>query len=455
VIDDRTIVAPATPRGEGGLAVIRLSGSGARDLLLQVFRPKNRKATLPSHQLTYGHVFAGEELVDEVMAVIMLGPRTFTREDVAEIHCHGGPVTVQRILELLIQKGADLAKPGEFTLRAFMNGRLDLAQAEAVADLIHSRSEAAQRVALGQLDGQLSRRLHAFRSELLHLLALVEAHIDFLDDDIEPPDMRELGRQAAEVAQEIQLLMTGFSAGRLLQEGLRILILGKPNVGKSSLLNALLGQSRAIVTALAGTTRDTIEESLVLDGLPVRLIDTAGLRQTEDQIEMEGVSRARDKVVSADLVLLVVDGSRPVDADDLLALQSCPVGKTLLVVNKADLPQYGEFPATYRDLPSVFVGAKDEVNLLGLVATIKKLVVGSGFAECSESTLVYERRHFQALTRAHECLGRFLKGCGVALGYEFLAMELREALSALGEITGETTPDQVLDEIFSRFCIGK
>lgn len=452
---DQTIVALATPRGEGGLAVIRLSGPLAECLLLQAFRPQNSCATLLSHQLTYGHIYSGDDLIDEVMAVLMRAPRTFTREDVAEIHCHGGPVVVQRVLELLVRLGATLARPGEFTLRAFLNGRLDLTQAEAVAALIHSRSEAAQRVALGQLGGQLSKKIYTFRDELLQLLALIEAHIDFLEDDIEPPDLHVLGLQATGVHGQIQMLIDGFSSGRLLQEGLRVLILGKPNVGKSSLLNALLGQSRAIVTEMAGTTRDTIEESLVLDGLPVRLIDTAGLRKTEDLVEKEGVERARDKVASADLVLLVLDGSKPVDEDDLLALKSCPSAKTLLVLNKMDLPQQLELPAECLGLPLVQVGAKNGVNLDGLVSSVKKLVVGPGVGEGVESVLVYERRHFQALIRAQEGLDRFLQGCGLNVGFEFLALELREALAALGEITGETTPDQVLDEIFSKFCIGK
>lgn len=453
---ETTIVAQATPPGEGGLAVIRLSGAKAEALLMRFFAPSTPLEKLFSHQLYHGrlHNLMGEVL-DEVMAVIMRAPRTFTREDVAEVHCHGGPLIVQRILDLFISAGAVLAQPGEFTLRAFLNGRIDLTQAEAVADLIHARSESAQRVALSQLDGKLSRTITSYRQQVVDLLALVEAHIDFLDDDIDPPGPDSLCRKAQIVVDQIDELMAGFNSGRMMQEGLRILLAGKPNVGKSSLLNYLLGESRAIVSDAAGTTRDTIEESLLLHDLPVRLIDTAGLRQSNDPVEREGVRRAREKVAGADLVLLMVDGSRPLDQDDLLALESCQNQNRLLVINKEDLAQPATLPEPWGDLSQVNVSAKTGLHVDQLVLSIKDLVGFNAGHDSAESAMLYERRHYQSFLQTNACLKRFISCCKAGFGFELLALDLRDALQSLGQITGETTPDQILDQIFSKFCIGK
>ena len=450
-----TIVAPATPPGEGGIAVIRLSGSDAETLLQRIFRPTATISQFTSHQLYHGRIVDSQgSAIDEVLAVVMRAPRSFTREDVVEVHCHGGPLLVGRILDLLIDQGARLARPGEFTLRAFLNGRLDLARAEAVIDLIHARSVAAGNLALRQLDGEVSRAIYGLRDSLVGMLAEVEAWIDFPEEDLGVSGLRHLQQQAVGIGARIDALLAGFAVGRALREGLSLLIVGPPNVGKSSLLNVLLGENRAIVTDLPGTTRDTIEEPLVLGGFPLRVVDTAGIRESSDPVEAEGVRRTRAKVAGADLILLVIDGSHPVGSGDQDALALCFGRPTLLVVNKADIGTL-ELPPAWQELLRVTVSTHTGLGLEQLRESVIELVRGSGGGNGDDGVLVSDRRHREALVRCHGFLDRFREGIGAAREPEFLALELREGLAALGEITGETTPDQVLEQIFSRFCIGK
>lgn len=453
---DDTIIAPATPPGEGGVAILRLSGPRAEEYLSRFFRPSGRgRAPFESHFLQHGRIeTAGGDLVDEVLAVVMRRPRSFTREDVAEVHCHGGPQVVRRLLDLFLAAGARLARPGEFTLRAFLNGRFDLTQAEAVIDVIRASSETACRLALRQLEGRLSREVRGFREEIVDLLALVEAYIDFPDEDIELPHRELLGTAASRCKGGIDRLLANFDAGRTLREGLAVLILGRPNVGKSSLLNALLGETRAIVTDIPGTTRDTIEETLTLAGIPLRLIDTAGIRTTFDPVEGEGVRRAREKAATADLVLLAIDGSRSLQEEDRLALEACGPSRTLLVVNKTDLPQT-RLPSPFSELPAVHVSARTGAGMEVLVREMVARVTGGAGVEQFDSVLISDRRHQEALVRAREAIDRFESGLGAEEAPEYLAIDLRQALLAIGEVTGETTPDEVLDRIFSRFCIGK
>ena len=450
-----TIVAPATPPGEGGVGILRLSGAQAESLLASVFRGRVAAPAMLSHRLYHGRLFRLDGTpIDEVLAVIMRAPHSYTREDVVEVHCHGGSHLLRGALDLFLAVGARLARPGEFTQRAFLNGRLDLSQAEAVAALIAARSEQAARAALAQLDGRLSRQLNRYAMELRELLLLLEAHIDFPDDDLGSLDLPLLTARAAAVQVEMTGLLATFDTGRALREGLSVLILGRPNVGKSSLLNALLGEARAIVTEIPGTTRDTVEEQLVLGDFPLRLIDTAGVRDTLDPIEQEGVRRARDKAAAADLVLLVVDASQPLCAEDRMALALAPPARTVLVLNKSDLP--GAPPAPeYAGFPrQVAISARHGNGLVALQkAIVAHLDGGSGAA--GEGVLLTERRHREALVVALAALDRFLAAAPAGVPLECLAFELREVLAALGQITGETTPDTILEQIFSRFCIGK
>ena len=450
---DQTIVAPATAAGEGGIGIIRLSGTESLPTLLRFFKPTTPFDQPRSHQLYHGHICNTEgHLLDEVLAVYMRGPKSYTGEDVVEIHCHGGQLILRNILDLFINAGLTLAQPGEFTLRAFLNGRIDLAQSEAVIDVIRSRSDAACQVALRQLDGVLSQRVYAFREQLVEALALIEAHIDFPDEEIEPPTIAHINTLATDVVSQIESLLNTFDQGRVLREGVNVLILGRPNVGKSSLLNALLGEARAIVTEIPGTTRDTIEESMVVDGVPIRIVDTAGVCEAEDVVEAEGVRRAREKCKTADIILLVVDGSEPLTVDDSLALEACRGRKTILVVNKSDCG-HKDLPGPYSHLPMVSVSAKKRQGLDDLCHLLAEQFLGGG--EVSESTLISDRRHREALLKANKALGLFVVGVNDKQPPEFLALELREALHALGEITGETTPDEILEQIFSKFCVGK
>jgi len=451
-----TIVAPATPPGEGGVGILRLSGPQAEGHLAAAFRGRTEAAAMVSHHLYHGHLCRRDgSALDEVLAVIMRAPHSYTGEDVVEIHCHGGNQLLRSALDMFLDGGARLAAPGEFTQRAFLNGRLDLAQAEAVAALVGARSEQAARAALTQLDGRLSLELHRFGSELRDLLLLLEAHIDFPDDDLGHLDQAAVAKRAETLHSAMSGLLMTFDAGRALREGVSVLILGRPNVGKSSLLNALLGEARAIVTEIPGTTRDTVEEQLVLGGFPVRLIDTAGVRETRDPIEEEGVRRAREKAHSADLVLLVVDGSQPLHAEDRMAVALAPPQRTILVRNKCDLP-----PAQPGDELDAFprqvqVSVRSGSGLADLRTAVIAHFSGNGSGEVADGVILTERRHRDALGGALASVERFQSALYNTAPLECLALELRESLAALGQITGETTPDEILDQIFSRFCIGK
>lgn len=377
--NDDTIVAPATPPGEGGIGIVRLSGPGAEDMLSRFFSPRCFADRLESHRLYYGFIHdAKGQAVDEVMAVIMRKPRSYTRQDVVEIHCHGGSLILRRIMDLFLDAGVRLALPGEFTLRAFLNGRIDLTQAEAVIDLIRSRSELAGKVALGQLSGNLWKRIADFSQRIADLLSLVEAYIDFPEEELDSEDAQKVGHSAGIIIAEIDSLIDTFDSGRVLRDGLNLLLFGRPNTGKSSLMNALLGEARSIVTDIPGTTRDTVEETLVLKGLPLRVVDTAGIRITDDPVEREGVRRARAKVDSADLVLLVIDGSVALNDDDLLAIDLCRHKDILVVLNKKDMGTV-PLPGCLEPFDHVPVSALDGEGLDLLCGTIiDRFAAGGG-----------------------------------------------------------------------------
>lgn len=451
-----TIAAISTPVGEGGVGIIRVSGPDSSAIARRIVK-RATDGDLESHRFCYGAVVEPEtgEVVDEAMVVLMRGPRSYTREDVLEIQCHGGYLVTRRVLELVLGCGARLAEPGEFTKRAFLNGRLDLVQAEAVIDVIRSKTEAALSLAQHQREGRLSARIGAVRDDLRHALALVEAFIDFPDEEIDAAAGRDIEARVLAARAEIDRLLAGFDEGRALREGVSVLIAGKPNVGKSSLLNTILREKRAIVTSVPGTTRDIIEEVVNVRGLPLRMLDTAGIRDTGDIVEQEGVRLALERIPQADLILFVLDASRPLDADDRMILDALAGRLFIVVVNKSDLPRLLELPDSLAGAQTVPISTLDGSGIDELREAVFQTFVHGGAIDSREYVALSQARHRDALVKARRHLGSFTDNLGAGQTLELLAVDLRDALSAVGEVTGETTPDDVLDLIFQRFCIGK
>ena len=484
---------PLPPRGEGGLAVVRLSGPQTLAIADKCFLPagKNslRPSAAPTHTIQFGKIIRDKKSIDEVLLAVLRAPRTFTREDTVEITCHGGLLPAKLVLDTLLENGARLAEPGEFTRRAFLNGRIDLAQAEAVADLIHSRTELALAAANEQLAGKLSQRINQMRDEMMQTLAHVEAHIDFPEEDI-APDTREqlLKRLEHGIAFMDELLRTA-NEGQILRHGIRAAIVGRPNAGKSSLLNQLLGHDRAIVSPIPGTTRDTIEETANIRGLPVVFIDTAGLREARDEIEQEGVRRSHESLARAEFILHVLDGSEPLTPADEKNLAEFTGKKRILVVNKIDLPRKLELPgklrlavpseprresvgvqasacsggALKRELqpagpeagaPIVEVCCLSGQGIEALKDAIKDLV-WSGEIKAEMLQVMINSRHQNALNRARAATQRTLDGLRAGVTLDLAAGELHIAVNAIGEIVGKTATEDLLDSIFSQFCIGK
>jgi tRNA modification GTPase len=456
-----TICAVATPPGEGGIGIIRLSGEKAIDLASAVFVGSGGRTVrdYKTHTLHHGELRAPDtgERIDEVLVAVMKAPRSYTCEDVVEFHCHGGPLVLRLGLEVLIHSGARLAEPGEFTKRAFLNGRLDLAQAEAVIDLIQARSQTGLRVALEQLRGALSDELGQIREGLTRLLVEIEAGIDFSDEGITFISPQALAAGVGKVAERVEWLIRTAEDGRIVREGVTVALVGRPNVGKSSLLNALARADRAIVTPIPGTTRDVLEEFVNVRGIPVRLQDTAGLREAQDVVEREGVRRTHDALARAELVLAVLDGSAPLDPEDRRTLELLQEKSAVLVVNKADLPPRVE-PADLKGFVEprriVWTSATTGAGLDELRDAIRDTVLRQGL-EPSEGVLITHLRHRSALERAKTSLDQALVSIQQHMAAECIAADLRVAINAIGEIIGETTTDDILDRIFKEFCIGK
>ncbi len=455
-----TIAAIATPLGSGGVGIVRVSGPDAEQIGRKVFNGSGTKigGGFESHRLFYGRLINPMDgsLIDEGMAVLMRNPRSYTREDVLELHCHGGYFLVRAVLQACISVGARLAEPGEFTRRAFLNGRIDLAQAEAVMDLIASRTERSLSLAQSQREGHLSRSLAALKAPLVETLALVEAHIDFPEDEVDPAVFGVIESKVASVSASISRLLASFTTGKVLREGVSILLLGLPNAGKSSLLNALSGTDRAIVSALPGTTRDLIEETVSLQGLAVKIIDAAGIRAHHaDCVEQEGVRRALDKATEADLVLLLADGTTPLNDELSKLIATLGALPYLLVVTKSDLPQRLDLSGFVSPLGVCSVSARSRAGIDHLASLIYDHFVQSAVFSSDDGAVVSNVRHRDILIRVRQSLASFTDNLGMGLPPELLALDVRAALDALGEITGETTTDDLLDLIFSSFCIGK
>lgn len=453
---EETICAVSTPVGAGGIGIIRVSGSRAIEMSAKLFRPAGNStlAGAASHTVQYGQVLdpSTGAVVDEALATVMRAPRTYTREDVVEINCHGGPAPLRRTLELLLAAGCRPAEPGEFTKRAFLNGRLDLTRAEAVMDIIHARTELSLRAANEQLQGGLSREVEALRERLVGIIAGVEAGVDFPEEEIETPNGGPLAGELRDLSDAVQRMLDGADFGRVLREGAATAIAGRTNAGKSSLLNALLRQDRAIVTEVPGTTRDVLEECLNISGMPLRVLDTAGIRHTGDIVEQEGVRRSLAAIASADLVLIVLDGSLPLGSDDLRVLEAAKGRAAIAVVNKNDLPRRLEsIPWPERQ---VSISCRTGEGIDRLKQAMLDLMQEAA-APPREHAWAVNQRHRLSLEQAGKSIGKALGSAEAALSPEFIALDLRDGLDHLGMIIGATYTEDILERIFRDFCIGK
>lgn len=455
---ERTIAAISTPVGTGGIAVIRVSGSDAVKIADRVFLGKEKLAGCKTHTVHYGFIVNERgERIDEVLATLMRAPKTFTREDVVEISTHGGMTTSKAALDALIRAGAYPAEPGEFTKRAFLNGRIDLSQAEAVIDIINSTNELSQRNALSQLEGSVSREIRSIRASLVNLAARMQVSIDYPDEDLEDITVGDIRNTAAECKGKTDALLATADSGKIIRDGIKTAIAGKPNVGKSSLLNSLAREERAIVTDIAGTTRDVIEEYINLEGVPLILTDTAGIRNTDDAVEKIGVEKSRKSIDEADFVIVMIDGSSFFDDEDIEVLRETKHKKRIVLINKTDLGQskYIEAVKSRAEGSAVLeVSAKTGMGLDRLAGEIRK-VYNLGEIVRSSGAVITNMRHKTALIKASEALGRVCEALDMNMPSDIASIDINIAIDALGEITGETVSDDIVAEIFHNFCVGK
>lgn len=460
-----TIAAIATAYGEGGIGIIRISGDKAKNILNQIFtaaysvEKNNVQHKLQDKRLSYGHIVDKEklEIVDEVLAVYMKAPQTYTREDVVEINCHGSMISLRKTLDLVINCGARMAEPGEFTKRAFLNGRLDLSQAEAVIDLVKARTNKGYEVSLAQLSGSLSNTVRAIRDELLEVLAHVIVNLDYPDADIEELSYKSLKESLKEIRARIDRLVETAETGMIIKEGLKTVIIGKPNVGKSSLMNALLKEARAIVTEIPGTTRDTIEEIISLKNIPIRLTDTAGIRETEDSIEKIGIARSKDSFNGADLVIFVLDASEELSFEDHAIMDYVSDKKAIVLFNKVDLGQKLIKQDVLDVMPHAIVintVITENQGIEELETAIFELVYG-GKVKQQDSMMITNLRHKDLLQKASRCLSDALIMVDKKEALDFVEVDIKRSWELLGEIVGETVSEDIIDQVFSRFCLGK
>ncbi len=446
-MQERTIAAISTPQGAGGIAVIRLSGENSIEIADKVFRGKKPLSDAESHTIHYGHITDGVNDIDEVLVSIMRAPRTYTREDVVEISTHGGAVASKLVMAALIGAGAVPAEPGEFTKRAFLNGRIDLSQAEGVIDIINSKTAIEQKYALSQAEGGLSKEIKELRAGLVNLAARMQVAIDYPDEDLEDVTPAEIEEILSENILRMEKLLKTADSGRIIKEGIKTAIVGKPNVGKSSILNAIAKADRAIVTDIAGTTRDVIEEFVNFSGVPLKLLDTAGIRETSDVVEKIGVERSKRAIDEAELVILVEDLSRPKDAEDEALFELTKDKKRIIVANKADIKMENA-------AGSIEISAKTGEGLDKLSAEIKKMY-SLGILEEENGAVITNLRHISSLVGAKDATRRARDAISAGLPQDMAALDIFVAIDALGEITGDTVSEAIVSEIFHSFCVGK
>lgn len=456
-----TIAAISTPPGEGAISIVRLSGEQAISIADAVFQSGKKKLIdVSSHTIHYGHIFDPEkyQMMDEVMVSIMRKPKTFTREDIVEINCHGGIVVVNQILQLVLRQGARLAEPGEFTKRAFLNGRVDLSQAEAVMDLIRAKTDKAMNLAINQLDGNLSRLIRQLRQEILETLAQVEVNIDYPEyDDVEELTTRLLLEKANQVQKQIQALLQTAQQGKILREGLSTAIIGRPNVGKSSLLNHLLREEKAIVTDIAGTTRDVIEEYVNVRGVPLKLVDTAGIRETEDIVEKIGVERSRKALSEADLILLVLNQSESLTTEDKQLLDITSGNKRIILLNKTDLPSrinQEDLVPYLENEPALPISVLTSEGLDQLEQAIADLFFCGNTGD-KDASYLSNTRHIALLEKAEHSLAEVIQGIESGMPVDLVQIDMTRCWDYLGEIVGDSVQDELITQLFSQFCLGK
>ena len=459
-MDFDTITSISTPMGEGAIGIVRLSGPEAVEIGDKLYKGKKKLKDVPSHTINYGHIIDPEtdEVVEEVMISVLRAPKTFTREDIIEINCHGGILTINRILELTMTHGARMAEPGEYTKRAFLNGRIDLSQAEAVMDFIRSKTDRASKVAMNQIEGRLSDLIKRQRQSILEILAQVEVNIDYPEyDDVEDATTEFLLAQSKKIKNEIdQLLETG-TQGKIMREGLSTVIVGKPNVGKSSMLNNLIQDNKAIVTEVAGTTRDVLEEYVNVRGVPLRLVDTAGIRDTEDIVEKIGVERSRKALSEADLILFVLNNNEPLTEEDRTLYEVIKNEDAIVIVNKTDLEQrldVSELREMIGDMPLIQTSMLKQEGIDELEIQIKDLFFG-GEVQNQDMTYVSNSRHISLLKQARQSIQDAIDAAESGIPMDMVQIDLTRTWEILGEIIGESASDELIDQLFSQFCLGK
>ncbi|MEZ1285098.1 tRNA uridine-5-carboxymethylaminomethyl(34) synthesis GTPase MnmE [Staphylococcus aureus] len=459
-MDLDTITSISTPMGEGAIGIVRLSGPQAVEIADKLYKGKHLLNDVPSHTINYGHIIDPEskEVVEEVMVSVLRAPKTFTREDIIEINCHGGILTINRVLELTMTYGARMAEPGEFTKRAFLNGRIDLSQAEAVMDFIRSKTDRASKVAMNQIEGRLSDLIKKQRKSILEILAQVEVNIDYPEyDDVEDATTEFLLEQSKEIKQEINRLLDTGAQGKIMREGLSTVIVGKPNVGKSSMLNNLIQDNKAIVTEVAGTTRDVLEEYVNVRGVPLRLVDTAGIRETEDIVEKIGVERSRKALSQADLILFVLNNNEALTQEDYTLYEVVKNEDVIVIVNKMDLEQnidINEVKDMIGDTPLIQTSMLKQEGIDELEIQIRDLFFG-GEVQNQDMTYVSNSRHISLLKQARQTIQDAIDAAESGVPMDMVQIDLTRTWEILGEIIGETASDELIDQLFSQFCLGK
>lgn len=459
-MDLDTITSISTPMGEGAIGIVRLSGPQAVEIADKLYKGKHLLKDVPSHTINYGHIVDPDtkEVVEEVMVSVLRAPKTFTREDIIEINCHGGILTINRVLELTMTHGARMAEPGEFTKRAFLNGRIDLSQAEAVMDFIRSKTDRASKVAMNQIEGRLSDLIKKQRQSILEILAQVEVNIDYPEyDDVEDATTEFLLEKSKEIKQEINRLLDTGAQGKIMREGLSTVIVGKPNVGKSSMLNNLIQDNKAIVTEVAGTTRDVLEEYVNVRGVPLRLVDTAGIRETEDIVEKIGVERSRKALSQADLILFVLNNNEALTQEDFTLYEVVKNEDVIVIVNKMDLEQnidIDEVKEMIGDTPLIQTSMLKQEGIDELEIQIRDLFFG-GEVQNQDMTYVSNSRHISLLKQARQTIQDAIDAAESGVPMDMVQIDLTRTWEILGEIIGETASDELIDQLFSQFCLGK